>query len=83
MLCMCVCVCVSFLSLSSLIFLLCTVVLYASELFMYRPYSCDVTFEILFSGNAAILSGKKIARFYTISETQAARNLCFQYVNYQ
>ena len=29
------------------------------------------------------LSGKKIARFYTISETQAARNLYFQYVNYQ
>ena len=29
----------------------------------------------LFLDNAAILSGKKIARFYTISETQAARNL--------
>ena len=37
----------------------------------------------LFPDNAAILSGKKIARFYTISETQAARNLYFQYVNYQ
>ena len=33
--------------------------------------------------NAAILSGQKIARFYTISEMQAARNLYFQYVNYQ
>ena len=28
----------------------------------------------LFLDNAAILSGKNIARFYTISETQAARN---------
>ena len=37
----------------------------------------------LFPDNEAILSGKKIARFYTISETQAARNLYFQYVNYQ
>ena len=37
----------------------------------------------LFPDNAAILSGKKIARFYTITETQAARNLhvYFQYVN--
>ena len=33
--------------------------------------------------NAAIMSGKKVARFYTISETQAARDLSFQYVNYQ
>ena len=38
----------------------------------------------LFPDNAVILVGKKkIARFYTISETQAARNLYFQYVNYQ
>ena len=37
----------------------------------------------LFLDNVAILSGKKIARFYIISETQAARNLYFQYVNYQ
>ena len=29
----------------------------------------------LFLDNTAILSGKKIARFYTISETQAVRNL--------
>ena len=29
----------------------------------------------LFPDNTAILSGKKIARFYIISETQAARNL--------
>ena len=36
----------------------------------------------LFPDNAAILSGKKIAHFYTISETQAARNFYFQYVNY-
>ena len=31
----------------------------------------------------AILSGKKIAYFYATSEMQAARNLYFQYVNYQ
>ena len=37
----------------------------------------------LFPDNTAILGGKKIARFYTISEMQAARNLYFQYVNYQ
>ena len=45
----------------------------------------DVTIEIvsLFQDNKAILSGKKIAWFYTISEMKAAsyRNLCFQYVN--
>ena len=36
----------------------------------------DVTIEIhpLYPDNAAILSGKKIACFYTISEMQAARN---------
>ena len=36
----------------------------------------------LFPDNAAILSGKKRACFYTISEIQAARNLYFQYGNY-
>ena len=35
----------------------------------------------LFLDNMAILSGKNIVHFYTISETQAARNLYFQYVN--
>ena len=52
-----------------------------------RPCTVDVTIEYihLFPNNAAILSGKKIyvARFYTISEMQAARNLYSQYVNYQ
>ena len=49
-----------------------------------RPYALDVTIEYfrLFPNNMAILSGKNIVRFYTISETQAARNLYFQYVNY-
>ena len=43
----------------------------------------EVTIEIrpFILDNAAILSGKKIAHFYTISETKAARNLYFQYVN--
>ena len=54
--------------------------IYVSE--TYRPYAIDVTIEIC-PDNTAILSGKKIACFYTISETQAARNLYFQYVNYQ
>ena len=55
----------------------------------YRPYArnvnLDVIFEYvrLFPCNTAVSSGKKIARFYTISETQAARNLYFQYVNNQ
>ena len=50
---------------------------------------CDVTivsqsvyFQITWPV-VAIFEGKKIAHFYTISETQAARNLYFQYVNYQ
>ena len=62
----------------------------------YRGYSSDVTIEIrpfistsqlkyvhLFPDNAVILGGKKMARFYTISEMQAAtcRNLYFEYVN--
>ena len=43
----------------------------------------QLKYVCLFPDNAAILSGKKIERFYTISEMQAARNLYFQYVNYQ
>ena len=52
---------------------------------LYRPCAVDVTIEYvsLLLDNAAILSGKKIARFYTISETQAAMNLYSQYVNCQ
>ena len=38
--------------------------------YVYRRYAFDV-----FPDNAAILSGKKIACFYTISKAQAARNL--------
>ena len=46
----------------------------------YRPYLCDITIDRLFPDNTAILSVKKIACFYTISETQAARNLYLQYL---
>ena len=43
---------------------------------VYKPCSFDVTIEIrpFIPDNVTILSGKKIVRFYTISEMQAARN---------
>ena len=50
-------------------------------LFMQRDITIKVYFWITWPA-AAIFGGKKIARLYTTSETQAARNLYFQYVNY-
>ena len=54
----------------------------ASSLIVFKCMQCDLMlltsqlkYVHLFPDNAAILSGKKIARFHTISEAQAARNL--------
>ena len=49
---------------------------------MYRGFVMGVV-NRLFPDNAAMVSGKKVVRFYTISEMQAVRNLYFQYVSCQ